>query len=97
MAQPIVSVVVEHCNYLSSRRFESPSRSKFITFQGEYKGLENKILISGRAETLQTHFVIDVLMYALSRPNFTQRRQWVNPCSLILNIEGATDHYRLKS
>ena len=63
MAQPIVSVVVEHCNYLSSRRFESPSRSKFITFQGEYKGLENKILISGRAETLQTHFVIDVLTY----------------------------------
>ena len=62
MAQPIVSVVVEHCNYLSSRRFESPSRSKFITFQGEYKGLENKILISGRAETLQTHFVIDVLI-----------------------------------
>ena len=33
--------------------------------------------------------------YTLSRPNFTQRRQWANPRSLILNIEGATDHYRL--
>ena len=35
-------------------------------------------------------------MYASSRPNFTQRKQWANSCSLILNIEGATDHYRLR-
>ena len=32
-----------------------------------------------------------------SKPHFNQRRQWANPCSLISNIDGATDHYRLKS
>ena len=32
---------------------------------------------------------------ASPRPNFMQRRQWANPRALILNIEGATDHYRL--
>ena len=36
-----------HCNYLSSRRFEPPSRSIFIIFQGEYKGLESKIWYPG--------------------------------------------------
>ena len=33
-----------------------------------------------------------------NKPIFTQRRQWANPRhSLILNIEGNTDHHRLKS
>ena len=28
--------------------------------------------------------------------NRSQGMQWANPCSLILNTEGATDHRRLK-
>ena len=30
--------------------------------------------------------------YTSSKLYFTQRRQRANPCALILNIEGATDH-----
>ena len=44
------------CNYLSSRRFEPPSRSKFIIFQGEHRGLEIKILISGAPKSLVPGF-----------------------------------------
>ena len=33
--------------------------------------------------------------YASSRPTFTQRRQWANSRAFLLNIEGATDYYRL--
>ena len=33
----------------------------------------------------------------MSRLNFIQRRQWVNPRSIILIILGNTDYYRLKS
>ena len=38
--------------------------------------------ISAYKQTLYTSFQL----------NFTQRRQWANPCALILNIEGAMDH-----
>ena len=30
--------------------------------------------------------------YTSSQSNFIQRRQWANPCALILHIDGATDH-----
>ena len=33
--------------------------------------------------------------YASSRPTFTQRRQWAKSRAFLLNIEGATDYYRL--
>ena len=52
-ARPVGSI---DCNYLSSCWFEPPSRSKFIIFQGEYKGLEIKNLICGRAKSLVPGF-----------------------------------------
>ena len=46
---------------MSSRRFESPSRSKFFIFQVEHKGPKNEIFISGAPNSLQPNFVIHVL------------------------------------
>ena len=37
-------------------RFDTPNRSKFIIFQGEYKGPKNKILISGAPKSIEPGF-----------------------------------------
>ena len=49
---PISPVGVEHCNNMSSRRFDTPSRSIYIIFQEEYKGPKNEILISGAPKSI---------------------------------------------
>ena len=56
---------LKQCTNMSSRRFEPPSRSKFIIFQGEHKGPKNEIFISGAPNSLQPNFVIHVLIYIL--------------------------------
>ena len=69
MKLPTSSVGRNDCNNnISSSRFESPSRSIFIIFQGEYKGPKIKILISGAPKTYQTLFHIDALTYTIPPP-----------------------------
>ena len=42
MKAPSTSTVGQSGQFVRIHRFEPPSRSKFIIFQGEYKGLEIK-------------------------------------------------------
>ena len=58
------------CNKSSSRQFESPSRSLFVIFLVEYRGLEIKILISGAPKSLQPNFLIHVLILTFRLFNF---------------------------
>ena len=51
------------CKSKSCARFESPSTSIFIIFQGQYKGPKIKILISGAPKTYQTRFHIQALIW----------------------------------
>ena len=53
---PISPVGVKHHNNMSSRWFDTPSRSIFIIFQEEYKGPKNEILISGAPKSIQPGF-----------------------------------------
>ena len=50
---------------MSSRRFEPPSTSKFVIFQGEHKGPKRIFLIWGAPKQYQTLFVIQVLIYSI--------------------------------
>ena len=51
---------------MSSRRFEPPSTSKFVIFQGEHKGPKRIFLIWGAPKPYQTLFVIHVLICIIS-------------------------------
>ena len=50
----------------------------FIIFQREYKGLENKILISARAKSLQPNFVIHVLIIP-TKMSIPLDSLWIHP------------------
>ena len=56
MKAPSTSTVGQSCQFVRIHRFEPPSRSKFIIFQGEHKGPKNEILISGAPKSLVPGF-----------------------------------------
>ena len=58
-----VSGVSKSCQIVRLHRFDMPSRSTFIIFQGEYKGPKNKILIRARQNPSSPFFTRTVLFY----------------------------------